>query len=241
LVAKHVPGVSPNRGATLATNNRLDNHARVSVPDAKQRWLALLAAAVRDGSLVKLTLSRPCCAEASLKNVIVRPVALRAGDRLSFVFRHDTRDITKNLTAEEGLARIESLLNGEFCAANLFTIGQSAELELRAGQKPRLALGQPRHVSAPETSHDRARKRLIDPKQSLWLHLLGVTTAEGKVRAGMEAKFRQINRFVEILRPLLDRTDADRAGVISLPESAGTRSLTVRGSISLIWAAARAI
>ena len=183
----------------------------MSVPDAKQRWLELLAAAVRDGTFVKLNLSRPCCADASLKNVLVRPVALRAGQRLSFVFRHITRDITKNLTSEEGLARIDTLLNGEFRAANLFTTRQSAQLELCDGQKPRLVLGQPRHASAPQTTHDRGRKRLIDVKQSPWLHALGVTTAEGKVRAGMEAKFRQINRFVEILRPLLGRTGRERA------------------------------
>ncbi len=209
-------------------NQRVDNHARVSTPDAKERWLELLAASVRDGTFVKLTLGRPCCADASLKNVIVRPVALRAGQRLAFVFRHDTRDITKNLTSEESLARIDTLLKGEFRAANLFTTGQSAQLEIRDGQKPRLALGQPRHASAPRTAHDRARKRMIDPKQSRWLHALGVTTPEGKVCAGMEAKFRQINHFVEILRPLLGRTGGDRTEGVPPPESAGARFLKAR-------------
>ena len=71
----------------LATNKGVDNYARVSVPDAKQRWLELLTAALRDGTFVKLTLSRPFGADASLKNVVVRPVSLRAGQRLSFVFR----------------------------------------------------------------------------------------------------------------------------------------------------------
>src|SRR6185503_11271913 len=203
----------------LATNKRVDNHARVSLPDAKQRWLELLTAAVRDGTFVKLTLSRPFGADASLKNVFVRPVSLRAGQRLSFVFRHATRDITRNLTCEAGLTRINNLLSGEFRAANLFTTGQSAQLELGDGQKPRLMLGQPRHASAPEPAHDRARKRLIDPKRSPWLHALGVTTAEGKVCAGMEAKFRQINKFVEILRPLLGRTGRARFDGIPPTES----------------------
>ena len=48
-------------------NNCMDDHARVSVPDAKQRWLELLTAAVRYGTFVKLTLSRPVGAEASLE------------------------------------------------------------------------------------------------------------------------------------------------------------------------------
>src|SRR3989442_2893433 len=175
----------------------MDNHARVSVPDAKKRWLELLTAAVRDGTFVKLTLSRPFGADASLKNVFVRPVSLRAGQRLSFVFRHATRDITKNLTREAGLTRIDTLLSGEFRAANLFTTGQSAQLELRDGQKPRLVLGQPRHASAPDPTHDRARKRLIDPKQAPRLRSLGRTTAEGQACLATQARYRQINKFVE--------------------------------------------
>ena len=160
-----------------------------------------------------------------MNNVLVRPVALRAGHRLSFVFRQIDRDITKNFTPEEGLVRIAELLTGEFRAANLFTTGQSAQLDVRDGQKPRLMLGQPRHASAPET-HDRSKKRLIDPKQSPWLHALGVTTAEGKVCAGMEAKFRQINKFVEILQPLLGGTRRIRAEKVA---PAGSSACVLRG------------
>jgi hypothetical protein len=209
-------------GATLAMNNRVDNYSHVTVPDAKKRWLELLAASVRDGTFVKLTLSLPFCADTSLKNVFIRPVALRAGHRLSFVFRHITRDITKNFTTEEGLARIDALLAAEFRAAHLFTQGQTAQLEMRDGQKPRLVLGQPRHVPALEQNHDRSKRRLIAPKQSPWLHALGVTTAEGKVCAGMEAKYRQINKFVEILQPLLGR--ANRDGRILPPTPSPPRS-----------------
>src|SRR5207247_6536386 len=128
--------------------------------------------------IVKVTFDRPCCAYASLKYVFARPVPVRSSHRISSAIRPRTRAVTNNLTREEGLARIDTLLEGEFRAAHLFTTGQSAQLELNDGQKPRLVLGQPRHVVAPEPTHDRAKKRWIDPKQSPWLHALGVTTAE---------------------------------------------------------------
>src|SRR5205085_1927787 len=175
----------------LATHCSVAHHARVALSDAQLQWLELLADAVRDGTFVKLTLSRHRGADATLKNVFVRPVALRAGARLSFVYHHATRDVTKNLTPDEGLARIESLLNGVFDAANLFTTGQSAQLNLGDAQEPRLIVGRPAHAAAPQTRHDRAKKRWIDRKHSPWLHGLGVTTSDGEVRAGMEAKFRQ--------------------------------------------------
>jgi len=204
----------------LATNCGLDHPPRVVVPDAQLQWLELLADAVRDGTFVKLTLSRHRGADPTLKNVFVRPVALRAGRRLSFVYRHVTRDVTKNLSPDEGLARIESLLNGEFHAANLFTTGQSAQLDLGDDREPRLTVGRPRHAAAPETKHDRAKTRWIDPKRSPWLHGLGVTTSEGEVRAGMEAKFRQIHRFVEILQHLL--AEAEDQGAVRLPPPPGS-------------------
>jgi SAM-dependent methyltransferase len=171
--------------------------------DRKTEFLDCFRNAVRSGTLVRLTLSGYHGGDSTLKKVLVRSITLRVGPRLSFVYRHATRDITKNFTDEEGLARVETLLGEEFQTANLSTTEQSAQLELRDGREPRLVVGKPGHASVPEMKHDHVKKRLIDPRQSPWLHALGVTTAEGRAAKGMEAKFRQINKFIEILQPLL--------------------------------------
>ncbi len=181
------------------------------MPPPTTKFLDLCAKAVRDGSLVKVTLSNYRGGEATLKNVFVRPVVLSAGPRLSFVYRHATRDITKNFTHKEGLTRIEALLGRDFMTANAFTTEQAAQLEFRDGREPRLTVGQPERTSPPETGHDRAKKRSIDPKECGWLHALGVTTAQGKVARGMEAKLRQINKFVEVLEHLFMRDVAAAA------------------------------
>jgi len=172
----------------------------VPIPPAKTKFLDLCADAIRGGSLVKLTLGGHRGADPTVKNVFVRPVTVRAGARLSFVYRHATRDITKTLTQEEGLACIHALLGPEFLTAHLFTTEQSVELELRDGREPRLVVGKPSHSSAPVVKHDRTKERLIDPRTSRWLHAVGVATTDGRVAKGMEAKFRQINKFVEILQ-----------------------------------------
>src|SRR5947207_7591368 len=190
----------------------------MTTPAAITRFLDLCIEAVRQDSLVKLTLGDRCGPDATLKNVFVRPVSLRAGPRLSFVFRHATRDVTKNLTREEGLAQIEARLGSEFRTANLFTTGQSAQLELRDGRPPRLALCPPVHATPPDKAHDHAKKRFIDPKLARWLYALGVTTKEGRICAGMEAKFRQINKFVEILQSLLKESRLTAADSLSLAD-----------------------
>jgi len=172
----------------------------MATASAQERFLELLRAAIAEGTLAKLTLGGPCGTDATLQNAFVRPVTLRDGRRLQFVYRHATRDVTKNLKPDEALLRIMELLGHDFRTAHLFTTKLSAELEIR-NDKARLRLGKPSHAEA-DTSHDRVKQRLIDP-QAPWLHELGVTAAGGAIRKEMGDKFRQINKFVEILSHLL--------------------------------------
>lgn len=51
-------------------------------------------------------------------------------------------------------------------------------------------------------SHDRKKNRLLDSQSTHW-HLLGMTDNNGQVLASMQHKFRQINKYVEILDGLL--------------------------------------
>lgn len=171
--------------------------------DPLTEWLARFRQAIATGTLVKVTLGAPREAAASLRNVYVRPVNLRAGPRLSFCYRHRTHDITKNLEAEPAVTRVAKLLGPEFGSAHLFTAEGEFEWQWPVGGTPRfLRHGRP-PVSQPSTAHDRPRSRQI-PVTAPWLEALGVTNAAGQVRAGMAGKYRQIHRFVEILGHSLD-------------------------------------
>ncbi len=166
---------------------------------ALDQWLGQLRQAWEQGTLVKLTLGAARGADASLQNLFARPVALRAGARLSFVFRHTTKDVTKNLPLAEAIEWLRRLLDTDFGSAHLFTTEAEWELQFPGGGEPRLAKRPARHDAPATTAHDRAKPRLIEPTAP-WLRALGVTDAGGHVREGMAAKFRQINKFVEILQ-----------------------------------------
>ena len=176
--------------------------AAKTMPAALDQFLALLRDAVRERTFIKLTLSSPCGPDKTLVNVFVRPVTLQAGERLSFVYRHKTRDITKNHPAAEALARIDQMLGTEFRHAHCFTASRTAKLELRDGREPRLAFSKPIQTEPTSKAHDQIRQYSVQADR-LWLRGLGVTGADGKVARGMESKFRQINKFVEILASLL--------------------------------------
>jgi SAM-dependent methyltransferase len=53
---------------------------------------------------------------------------------------------------------------------------------------------------------------MIPAAGSVWLRGLGVTTAVGRIAGGMEAKYRQINRFIEVLKPLLPALSTENNG-----------------------------
>lgn len=173
-------------------------------PDARERFLALLRAALQERTLAKLTLGKHRGTDATLKNLHVRPVALKAGDRLAFLWRHATRDVTKNLTADEARAELERLIGGDFLDAHLFTADGSAQLECSPDGSARVKVMKANAVSpAPASAaHDAAKRHLI-PSDAAWLQALGVTNERGQPRESMAAKFRQIEKFAELLSHLV--------------------------------------
>lgn len=169
---------------------------------AKDKLFHLLGEALGDGSFVKLTLGAHRGSDRSLKQIFVRRALLRQGPRLSFVWRYATRDVTKNFPDDESIALLADIVGREFHSAHLFTTRLTAQLEFHEKGPARLVESKPVHSDAPPASHDQPRRRLLDPRNP-WLHALGVTTAHGTVAKGMEPKFRQINKFIEVLKSLL--------------------------------------
>jgi hypothetical protein len=182
--------------------------------DARERFIGLLRAAAGDGTLVKLTLGKPRVgtAEPSLKNLFVRPVTLNSGPHLSFVWRHATRDITKNFPPAKALRELEPLIGTTFLDAHLFTPAQTAQLETGDDGHGHLRVKLLSTAPAPAgETHDRAKAHLI-PADAPWLRALGVTDERGRPRTGMADKFRQIEKFAELLTHLLAEANlpADR-------------------------------
>lgn len=175
--------------------------------DALARFHTLLREALAQGSLVKLTLGKPRAdaPDPTLRNVFARPVALKAGPHVSFVYRHATRDVTKNLPPAEAADAVASLLADTFLDAHLFTPLQTAQLEQSAdpARPPRLRIKTADSAPpVPAAGHDRAKHRVLAP-DAPWLRALGVTNERGQPREGMAHKFRQIEKFAELLGGLL--------------------------------------
>jgi SAM-dependent methyltransferase len=214
-------------------------------PTARERFFLLLRTSLAESSFVKLTLGKHRGRDTTLNNLFIRPVVLKTGPQLTFVYRHATKDITKNLPYAEAIALVEKLTGSDFLDAHLFTTVQTAQLTTSdegtarisiklvkpapptavenapatqtapAPAPPDASLPAPsplasRPSPSPATSplalgtspsHDRPRDYLV-PATAPWLRSLGVTNNRGQPLEAMAGKFRQINKFVELLSHL---------------------------------------
>ena len=167
--------------------------------DKLEYFLDNLLSCLNGKQFVKLTLSKKKVKSSELKNVFVKVVALKNGMKLSFVYRYPTKDITKNFDFPEGISLIEEMIGKDFYQADLFT--SDGDFHLTTNKDGDFYLLQkPATINEkPLFSHDKVKKRFIRLEDNIYLRELGIATAEWKVKKDMEDKFRQINKYIEII------------------------------------------
>lgn len=190
------------------------------------KFIARLRESLGQGEFVKLTLGNYKGPEESLQKLQVRRVATKKGDRLFFVYRYATRDTTKNFGIDEGVQKIAVALEGGFRSGHLFTTANDMQLEIGKKGTSRLNIGKPTFKTAQTESHDRTKETFVDPN-AFYLKPLGITDDAGRVRDREQDKWRQINKFVEIVSGLIDRSALrDRSDLSVIDMGSGKGYLT---------------
>jgi len=170
--------------------------------DKIAEFIGLFQEALQNGSFVKVSLGHYTGDEPDLKNILAKKILLKGQEKLSLTSRYKTRDIVKNYDPAEGAVRIEEALKKGFLAATLFTTGFDFVLETRKGSI-HLKRGKATQSDRADTSHDRKKKRPLASQGKEWMHSLQITDSKGEVYKNAQDKFRQINKYVEILDPLI--------------------------------------
>ncbi len=156
------------------------------------------------GTFLKCTLSRPTEeVSAGLKNIYLRPVSLKKGLRIAFTYRYATRDEVKNFTVEEAEAQLQHLLGKQFRNADLFSTDRDYSWALAHPERPPVWRSKPAaNRQAPDLRHDREKKRWISPTAP-WLRELGIANQAGQILPSAQDKWKQINKYVEVVESLL--------------------------------------
>jgi SAM-dependent methyltransferase len=175
-----------------------------------------LSLPLRDRTLRRLTLSerRPGTASPLVK-VQVRPVVVQGEPAWQFTLHESNRATHENLALAPTLRRLAQLLHETFRQVHWSTATEesSARPPRQPGQPWQLHRT-PRQAPAPptaDTAHNRSKNHLLpEGVPCPFLHEMGVMTPQGQVHRQMMAKFRQINRFLELVRDALRELPADR-------------------------------
>ncbi|MHC1776405.1 MAG: SAM-dependent methyltransferase [Lentimicrobium sp.] len=165
--------------------------------------LSNLTESFNTSTFLKLTLSNKRSKGDDLNNVFVKPVVIRELAQLNFVFRHETKDVTKNYPLTDALDQITWLLSANFFNADLFTSQADYSLLSNKRGHSKLLKKPASSVEIPVFRHDKIKQRLIVTENNIYLRDLGVLTADWKIKADMQDKFKQINHYVEIVDDVL--------------------------------------
>ncbi|MFN5803560.1 MAG: class I SAM-dependent methyltransferase [Burkholderiales bacterium] len=165
---------------------------------------------IEQGTLVKLVLSQYRGDEPGLLRLLVQPVHLKNGGMLSFVTRYATKDISKNYPPDEALHLLQSWAGQRFHNLHLLTRTHEAQLRFSKKGKALLNVHTVRttvsDTDGPQApAHNREKQRYLS-LQRPFLSGLGVTQAQGQLIPSMARKWKQINKFIEVLDHAINRS-----------------------------------
>jgi 2-polyprenyl-3-methyl-5-hydroxy-6-metoxy-1,4-benzoquinol methylase len=170
----------------------------------KEQFIEALSQSLEGGAFIKLSLGKYRGADANLQKMLIRLIETKKGTRLFFLYRYNTRDMVKNYSFDEGVGLVSEMLGASFMSAHLFTTQQDVQIEFGRKSKSRLNASKPTFKAPPATAHNREKRRQIEPHGNFYLKALGVTDDKGEIRERMGDKWKQINKFIEIIGKLFD-------------------------------------
>lgn len=146
-----------------------------------------------------------------LRRVDVRPIQLKAGLRWQATLQTGKQTHHRNFATEELLAQAKTWLQTRFISIAWETT--SLRMTCRFSKTNTYKVNEVAiHASLPDSKHNRTKAYLIPEGEPCpFLQAIGVMTSEGQVRAQKQHKFRQINRFLELVRDISDYLPSNRS------------------------------
>ena len=170
-----------------------------------QQLLASLSVSLQDWTFVKLSLWNYKGSEENLEKIYVKAVLIKNEQKLSFVYRYPTKDITKNYSYDEWVSIIWNFIwKDQFCFAWLFTTQFDCDVTYTKDDTWSFKKRKATNTVTSSWEHDRQKNRKIEANWKHYLQELKITDANGKILNHAQDKYKQINHYIDILSPLLN-------------------------------------
>lgn len=183
---------------------------------AKEELSAYLAETVEGECLLQATFSQPRSKDPeAVRKISVRPVRLKNALYYQFERQVGSKALHGNLTPSEAAAEMERLLSEDFRQALIKTPEADMQVLVSKKGKPAMLRQAPtsKQAGSPAAvqTHNRTKSYILPEGEPVpFLIELGVMTPEGRVVKAKYDKFRQINRFLEMVADTLPQLPEDR-------------------------------
>ena len=176
--------------------------------------------AFQDGQLQRLVLSKYQGDEPELNRISIRPISLKNTPLLSFLYEYRSRHITKNVDLDDALSLLHRWLGSDFNNAHM--VSKDWEIQLRFSKKGKPLLNKHRNKNtdgapAEAQQHNREKHRFVEQSRP-YLQALGITDQQAKIIPAMSRKWKQINRFIEVLAAAIHTTGLNERETIHIAD-----------------------
>ncbi len=146
----------------------------------------------------------------SFNKVSIKPVLIKDNIKLQFAYEYNNKVLHKNLDNTEAIDEIENLLIQSFKQGVIFTKEADYQILVNKKGKATILKKKPTKESV-DVSHNRKKSYIIeDGKACDFLIRLGVMNEKGRVVSKRYDKFRQINRFLEMVADVIPKIKKDK-------------------------------
>jgi Methyltransferase domain len=187
-----------------------------------------LSASLKDGTFVRMTLSK-YRGSAGLRRAIATRFATKQGERFSWQLSYERRDERKNLPIAEAPQSFLAWMNDGFRAAHLFTTEFDVSLVASKRRSCELKRSAPTFSGTAPAAEHNAVKNYPVPLTTPFLPRLGICTPDGRLRHDRADKFKQLNKFVEIIATLIRQAGVSAPAAISVVDFGCGRSYLTFG------------
>jgi protein-L-isoaspartate O-methyltransferase len=147
---------------------------------------------------------------STLNRVSIKCIKIKNEIKYSFIYKHTTNEITKNYNAKEALQEIKLLLENTFTNIDCFASHATYQYQ-STNEKTTFKTKKIENASATLT-HNKVKERLIN--NTVYLKGLGICGSNGEVLASMQHKYKQINRYIEIVADVIKHKNLPNNAVI---------------------------
>lgn len=175
--------------------------------------ITIIETTVSNNTFISATLSNPRKA-ADPKKVTIKPILLGEEMKLQFTTYKDNKAYHENLNSEEAISTLTGYGN-MFKQIQLFTADADYQALVNKKGEANIKRKAASQTMPASLSHNRQKNYILDTPDSIpFLQALGLMDENKKVKPSKYDKYKQINRYLEIIADSMSVLDASPIRII---------------------------